>query len=155
MQTIYMKKLHKITESKNISEVVNNSISIEDFRSLEPVYMSDSISYTGGLFPSLVDNSTILMEVLITLGVDINNISGSIEALCSSKSSKIQVAIFRNSYLKPLKKWLKNRKIRNKSFALKLMQFKISGDFESISSYLDDRKSYTVTDINRYLLLQQ
>jgi len=138
------KTIHDI----KIKHRVNNTPTISDFIVNTPYKIEDNLIY-GGLF-LFPKGNIFYLSILLDRNIDKENY---LSFLKSKKGIKIQKAVFRDTYLKPLKKWLKNRDIADKQFAISLMKEKILGNFDDLSKYLDSIKSYTVLDISRYTYL--
>lgn len=135
----------KASHKVKIIKRKRNTPQLEDFITGSKVFEPDDGILYGGLF-STPKTSMFLTEIIMDKGVDANEI----EFLESPKGQKIQKAKFRDEYLRPIKKILKNRKGSYEpdiQFARQLVVYKMVGLLESLMQYLDNKKSYTTLDI--------
>jgi len=140
----------------SIKKRKESTIVIQDFEINSKVLVSDNDLYYGGLF-GFPEDSLFLSQILLDKSkIDdiFSDKVNSIKFLNSNIGKKIQRARFRDDFVKPVKKWIKNRKIVNKQFGISLMKNKMLGNFDELSSYLDKVNSYTLVDIAKWELLK-
>lgn len=124
----------------------DNKLYSEDFEFNSEIKCSDDLEYFGGLF-NLPETNSMLTDILFDRVIDSTNKELSIAFLNSKKGIKIQKGRFRDEYLKPVNKWLRNRNIMNKDFAMSLMRHKVSDSFSDIVKKLDETKDYSTIGI--------
>jgi hypothetical protein len=145
------KMLHDI----HINKRFKNTPKIEELIIDKPIKY-DGYTYYGGVF-NMPPGSLFLLEILVEHLPNIDDPNTSISFLESKKGRDIQIKEFRKKYLKPLKKFLKNRDIANKDFALALLKEMINNEnnIYELSKYLDEHKSYTPLDILKYKAIKK
>jgi len=134
--------IHKV----KINKRYKNLLHLSDVEIGSPVFITDGIVH-GGLF-GFDRNSMFLTEILIDKfeDVDMSSLSEVSLVLNSPRGLKVQRAKFRDEFLKPLKKWIKNRDISDRVLALSLLKHKIAGNFDELATYLND-KGYSTLNI--------
>ncbi len=146
------KLLTKFTTEKRIL----NKAKIDDFMSInnELRFEPEEMLCYGG-FLSIPRNSSFLIDILIDKSeCDILDSDSCIEFLSSNKGLIVQRARFRDLYLKPVNKWMRNRRLIDKELAIALVKHKVLGDFDELASFLDSRKVYSLVEIARWKALR-
>ena len=128
-----------------------NEIRVDMFISENEINFSEKELYYGGIF-DIKKGSMFLTDILIDKydGIDILDHKKCIKVLETKKGIKIQKARFRDNIINPIRRWLRNRGIYNKSFAIAIVNYAHNDELSSLLTYLDENKTYSTIAIGKY-----
>lgn len=133
-----------------------NKAEVSDFENPVPVsFDEETFHFKGGLF-SVPFPENFLFDILLEkFDADLSNLEECFSLLDSKRGLKIQRARFRDVYIKPVNKWMRNRGVADRELALHLVSYKVMGGFDDLATHLDETKTYSLVEIGKYLLLKR
>jgi len=151
VKSLIKEKVHEV----KIEKRYKNLLSLRHVeKDVEPVITNGMVHNGIFGFPS---NSFFLTEILIENfnDINLNDEEEVIKTLNSKHGRNLQRVKFRKEFLKPIKKWLKNRDISNINVGRLLLRSKIEGSFEDFNDWIkaNPNKSVDVSTISIFLSL--
>jgi len=105
----------------------------------------DSYRFYGGIFDLPVEN-TLFPEVVKSFD-DTDSVETIAKKLNTSRGRRIQKAVFKKKYIKPVKRYCKRRGLVNKSIMHMLIVQNTNNNFSLIASVLDATRDYSFINI--------
>jgi len=149
-----IQNLKKDFLSKKIHEKrMKNKLYLEEYETDNPILVSNELEYYQGIFNIPIGNP-FFFDIIIDKfpDIDISDTNKCIKILSNKRGKKIQRGRFRDLYIKPINKWLRNRSIMNKQFAELLLAAKLNGSFDELVEFLDSDEKYTIGRIKYFYL---
>jgi hypothetical protein len=141
-QYLYNYKVDK--RRKNIAK-------IEDFyKENAKIFIVDNL-YINGPFLMPVGSEFLTSIIIDKLdNYDLSDYNRCKDFLYSKKGIKIQKARFRDEFIKPVNRWMRNRDVINHQLAISLVRAKVEEWFDDIASFMDDTQNYSVASLLRF-----
>jgi hypothetical protein len=128
-----------------------NAAKIEDFyKKNAKIFIVEGL-YINGPFLMPVGSEFLTSIIIDKLdNYDLSDYNRCKDFLYSKRGVKIQKARFRDEFIKPINRWMRNRDVIDHQLAVSLVRAKMEGWFDDIASFMDDTKSYSMASLLRF-----